>query len=281
MRQRILLMFAAMVMIASMGLYAAPTATVISQSMVPDFQYEDEDGDYRDLLKVAWSIEVKGASGHKLRLEYQLLDANGKKVYYDDDDPAFITRTYEVDDSPETITGWYGPFQDRLLLMPGSHKLHTTLKLFDMSTGEYIPLTGAKVMYASVVSHKVSKGIVVTYQSMEHNYWNNNAKGFKFNYNFEANWYKGKAIKAVLTVYKANGTKALTSKGKPVTYSVTYTPGYNFTTWSDRWITIPYSMISAPKGKTDFFAKITFYDEATGAILPTKGNNKINFWLTR
>lgn len=137
----------------------------------------------------------------------------------------------------------------------------------------------------SSASSKSRPVVTVTSQDMEHNYYHNGAKGFKFNYNFNISQFQGKQLKLVLSVYKANGKRVYTSAGKPVQHVSYLNPGYDLTYYNNQWITVPYSMISTasvPQGtRIDMYVKLSFYNAATGAAIKTFGNDKFTFWLSR
>lgn len=270
-----------LLVLSSATAFADPTARIIKQGLEADVPGQDDDGHLHDMLKVNWSIIIEGAKGHIVEVQYQLLDEAGKKVYDTDNEPIFLSDETSIKENTDTITNWYGFFQEYILLKPGEHQLYTTIKLFDKTTGEYIPLEGAKKLSTTFVSEQPEPSVVVTKQEMLHNYNHHGTNSLKVVYNFDIYWFKDKEVKIVLDIYKANGTRALDKKGKPRTNSFTVTPGYNDCVFEGKWFTMAYDDFSVPRGETKFYAKLTFIDVETNKPIPTKGNNKINFSIVR
>lgn len=126
------------------------------------------------------------------------------------------------------------------------------------------------------------RSIDVERQYLEHNIYNNGNKGFKIHYDFVSNFINnnGEEIFVQALVYKKNGQPARKSNGEQIKHTLWKRPNYISTRFSDNWIFFPYSQFVQGKGTQDYYIILKFQDEDNRA-LPTTGNHKIDFQLTR
>lgn len=272
-----LFVIAALSVLMPFNTFGIVTATVVEEEITPSIPDMDDDG--RVYASVSYTINVKGANGHTLRIEIPWLDALGKPTYFniDEGEQAVSTETYTADSDDYNIEGWVGTYHDAFWLKPGSHKLNGTIRIFDETAGKYIKLEGAKKHLLTIESQKKAPGIVVTNQYIEHNQYHNNAKGMHVRYEFEANWMKGREIRWEVRLYKANGTPIPLASGGVEKVTSNGTCTYTFCKWSDLGAHFPYSGMKLPRGKTNCYAIIKFFDAKTGKPIPAKGANKMEF----
>lgn len=257
---------------------AQVTATILEQELTPSVTDTD---DYREYVSVSYTIKVTGAENHTLRVEIPWLDINNKQVYtnIDEGEKAISTGTYYMESNTDTIVGWCGHYHDSFWLKPGLQKLNGTIRLFDETLGKYIPLTGAKKHTFSYTSEKKGQGVQITNCYLEHNQYVNGNKVMYVRYSVDMNWMKNKNVKCDISLFKANGSPIYCYNGKADKNVNTFTPTYTFTTWSDQWAWFSYASMNMPKGKTNCYALIRFYDAKTGALLAK--SQKLEFYLTR
>lgn len=255
--------------------HAQVTATIIEESITPEVPDDEEDN--RIFASVSFTIQIKGAKGHDIRLEIPWKDAAGKPVYFDDDKEAITMAVYEMENDIDTLKSWNGTYHDSFMLKPGIHKLNGTIRLFDLTEGKYIPLTGAKKHTFSMKSTKKAPGVEIRSADTEHNKYHNNNKCLFVHYALQANWMKGKELKCVVTLYKADGTLMKQKNGKPETTTEYLTPSYTFSVWDNRWASFPNNGMNLPKGKTNCYAIIRIYDAKTGKLLAS--SKKLEFYV--
>lgn len=126
--------------------------------------------------------------------------------------------------------------------------------------------------------------VTVTKQYLEHNIYHNGVKGFKLHYNFDTRFLNknNESIYVTAAIYKSNGQPAKDRSGKHITCSSWKRPSYTFATFTDQQMFFPYSNIVQGKGTQEYYIVLTFRDESGAKqIIPTTGNNKLTFTLTR
>lgn len=162
--------------------------------------------------------------------------------------------------------------------------LHNDADLQIFEDNKYKTTTGGVTKYYYGAGGQISgkPAIRVTYQSMDHNIYDaNNNKSLRLNYKFESDFLLNKPIKVEARIYQANGKPAQSKRGGQNKWHGWKTPSYLFATWSDQWFTFPYTNFVQPAGtKRDYYIQLFFTDE-NGKPIPTTGNNRINFYLTR
>jgi len=131
---------------------------------------------------------------------------------------------------------------------------------------------------------KEERRVTVTGQWLEHNvYDKNNNKCMKLHYGFSTQFLLEAPIYVEAKVYNANGKAAVNNRGQQIKYGWWATPNYLFANFGsdDRWISFPYAQFVQPRGsKRDYYVKLSFkYDN--NAVIPTTGNEKLTFTLTR
>lgn len=259
---------------------ASVTAEILSDTLTENIT--DPDDGNREYFSISYNIVVRNAKDHNIRIEYQLNDAQRNKVYFDDEELAYDYEEYEITADVDTISGYMGIYYDSLNIKPGPAKLFIKFKLFDETTGTYVTPFTPKTHEVNFVSQQPAPGIIVKSQYIEHNVYIDGAKCMKVHYDFKADWYKDVPIKVVVQLYKKNGTPIYTTKGGGVDkVEATRTSNYTHSNWDNQWCWFNYGRMNLPRGVTDCYAKITFYNAKTGKPIPTTGNNKINFTITR
>ncbi len=144
--------------------------------------------------------------------------------------------------------------------------------------------TGNKVTYYNQdgTINPGKREIQVTNEYLEHNVYNNGVKGLKVNYEFIANFLNkdGEEIFVEAQVYHKNGQPAKNSRGELIKVSSWKRPDYISCRFSDNWFFFPNANFVQGKGKQDYYVLLKFHDE-DNRPLPTTGNNKLDFYLTR
>jgi|GEM_PF-6936927 len=257
---------------------AQVTARIIEQELTPSVIDIESDREY---ASVSYSIEVKGAKGHTIRVEIPWKNIYDKPVYFniDEKEIALSNDSYTIEADSDTIVGWCGSYHDSFWLKPGLQKINGTIRLYDETLGKYIALKGAKKHSFTFTSYKKPQGVELTEAYLEHNKYIDGKKVMYVNYSVEMNWFKGKDIRCEVSLHRANGTPIYCYDGKADKNTSTMTPNYTFCVYSDRWVWFSYSSMKVPNGKTNCYALIRFYDVKTGKLLAK--SNKLEFYLTR
>lgn len=150
--------------------------------------------------------------------------------------------------------------------------------------GQYYEILQNGATYYNSAGEKLSgkEKVEVQYQNMVHNNWDSNGnKGFKLEYDFDTEFLLEKPIYVEIQVFNKNGTPARNNKGGHIKYGTWKTPSYLFARFEDQWFTMPYAQFTQPSGtKRDYYVQLKFFDENKRPI-PTTGNSKIEFYMTR
>lgn len=271
-------------MILPLQAKSAPIATVISEEITDDLY--DEDNNYKIYARIDYSVEVEGAQGHTLRFEYVWRDNVGDLIYSDVDEgrAAISSETYDITSNDQLIEDYVAPYYKKFVLKPSSntYRLNAKLRIYDETLGEYIEVRDGRKLQLELYSQMPSKGIVITELYQEHNEYRDGAKGMYVRFTYDANWLKGVDIKWTIQLFKKNGTPIYHVNGSKEIVTVYSCPNYTFSEYNDpAWGFFPYSGFKLPKGKTDCYAIVKFYDATTGKPLPVSGNNRIDFYFTR
>ncbi len=173
-------------------------------------------------------------------------------------------------------------------VMNPSGKILIPIKYWDedlqYESGLFEAKTSSGMIYYNLSGdiHPAKREIIVTSQYIEHNVYNNGAKGMKLHYEYDANFLNvdGEQIYVEAKVYKANGQPESSTRGGQLKHGLWRQPSYRSSHFNDQWIFLPYTMFVQGKGKVDYYIVLTFTDQ-NGKRLPTTGNSKINFYMTR
>ncbi len=138
---------------------------------------------------------------------------------------------------------------------------------------------GTKYHYSDGSRMDMTKKVIFTSVTMDHNVYVNGNKSLRANFDFETQFLKDEPLYVELLIFNANGTPAKKSNGQQIKWGSWNTPTYLFSTFSDRWISIPYDNFIQSRGtKRDYYAIVRIKD-GNGKVYAT--SNKITFYMTK
>lgn len=221
--------------------------------------------------------------------DYIIAKRNGKFIYYTKSGTPLIADKFSNISQIDDCDGYYWVGNNDLWgVMDSNFKIIVPIKYYDQdlhyNSGLFEAYTGPKTTYYNLDGsiNPAKPKVIVTSQYLEHNAYHNGNKCVDIHYDFNTEFLNadGNQIYVKAQIYKKNGQPAKDNKGGDIFYGYWASPSYIFSTFSDRTIYFPLSNFKQGKGKVEYYIKLTFSDES-GRMIPTTGNNKLDFYLTR
>ncbi|MBD5216985.1 MAG: WG repeat-containing protein [Bacteroidales bacterium] len=261
----------------------------------PELLKMEEDNGEKSLFslngKKIWSGDVDEISFPFLKHGFAKKNNKYGLVFYNEEDDSLIQKTPIEYDALSNIEGtnflWackgnlYGVIDgDGKTLVPVSY----TSENLNYVDPYFIAKKGNKKTYynGDGTINPAKREIVVNSQYLEHNIYNNGAKGFKIHFDFNSYFLNedNEEIYVEALVYHKNGTPAKSARGGQLKHAFWRKAPYVNTNFSDQWVFLPYNNFVQGKGKQDYYIILRFHDE-DNRLLPVSGNHKLDFTLTR
>ncbi|MBD5176773.1 MAG: WG repeat-containing protein [Bacteroidales bacterium] len=261
----------------------------------PDLLVMKEDNGEKSIFslngKKIWSGEVDDI--FFLFLKHGFLEKNKKYglVYYDEEADSLIQATPIEFDALNRIEDTNFLWANKGNLFGDIDFLGNSIVPVSFSSDcltyedpYFIAKKGNKRIYYNYDGsiNPAKREIVINSAHLEHNIYNNGAKGFKIHFDFDSHFLNedGEEIYVEALIYNKNGTPAKSTRGGQVKHSFWRKPPYLNTHFSNQWVFLPYNNFVQGKGSHDYYIVLRFQDESN-RLLPVSGNTKLNFTLTR